>query len=372
MPESATDGINVLILSDPGLPTRRIAAVRADFERILQGLFGRPVSVHTHTDLIRISPENTLELSAARELASEYERIDATILLTEIPRHTSGHPLVAEVFRDENIAVLSCPTFGAWTTKKRILTVMVDAVLRLSPAAQSRDPKRYGLRWARWSEDERAGTLTLHAHTVWSRPRTVAGMVVANDPWRTAPRLSSALAAASATGAFGIFYHSIWQMSASLSTLRLLLIGGLAVLVMVAWLLIGNRLWDQPRHERYATVVLLYNLSTIVTLVLCMLLLYLSLVLLILGGALVVIDPSFMRQVIGHEIGWRNYLDIAWLSAAMGTVAGALGSSFDAETDLRKLTHGQRERQRRYSEDYIADREDEVETQVRRASGENS
>ncbi|MGP5078596.1 hypothetical protein ACTXKZ_11075 [Brachybacterium alimentarium] len=39
--------------------------------------------------------------------------------------------------------------------------------------------------------------------------------------------------AASATGAFGIFYNSIWQMSAALSTPRLLLIGLLAMTSMV-------------------------------------------------------------------------------------------------------------------------------------------
>lgn len=46
-----------------------------------------------------------------------------------------------------------------------------------------------------------------------------------------------------------------------------------------------------------------------------------------------------------------RYLDIAWLSAAMGVVAGALGSSFDNDTDLRNLTHGQRERQRMFTEE---------------------
>ena len=48
-----------------------------------------------------------------------------------------------------------------------------------------------------------------------------------------------------------------------------------------------------------------------------------------------------------------RYLDIAWLSAAMGVVAGALGSSFDKDTNLRSLTHGQRERQRRFTEDEV-------------------
>lgn len=46
-----------------------------------------------------------------------------------------------------------------------------------------------------------------------------------------------------------------------------------------------------------------------------------------------------------------RYLDIAWLSAARGVVAGALGSSLDKGTDMRSLTHGQRERQRVFTEE---------------------
>ena len=39
------------------------------------------------------------------------------------------------------------------------------------------------------------------------------------------------------------------------------------------------------------------------------------------------------------------------LGILIPVVAGALGSSFDDDTDLRQITHGQRERQRQYTED---------------------
>lgn len=355
---SPEEGISVLLVADPGLPTRRAQAVQEDLQRILGEVFSPPVQVYTATELVKIDPDNALDFSDARSIAEEYDRVDVTLLLTEIPRHTLGKPLMAEIYPDQNIGVLSCPTFGAWTTKKRILRTLVDSVIRLSPTTEYRDPERFGLRWASWSQDPDTGSWGLHADTFLGGPRTVLGMVRANDPWRAVPKLSSALAAASATGAFGIFYHSIWQMSDALSTPRLLFIGLLAMTSMGAWLMWGKGLWDRPRHERFMTVVLLYNMSTIFTLAISMLALYLCLVLLILVGSLIVIDPDFMSGVLGHEASFTNYLDIAWLSAAMGTVAGALGSSFDSSIDLRQLTHGQRERQRTYSESYAKDRGD--------------
>ncbi len=67
-------------------------------------------------------------------------------------------------------------------------------------------------------------------------------MTMANEPLRMARRLSRAMAAAAATGAFGIFYSSIWQMSHHLSTARLISIGAIAIAVMVGWLTTINRL----------------------------------------------------------------------------------------------------------------------------------
>lgn len=366
------DGVNVLVLADPGIPTRRINSVKDDFEETLQELFSPPISVYTRTEMIRIDPHNSLDFKRAQEVTTEYEGVNVTLVLTEIPRHTEGKPLMAEIFPDSNLGVISCPTLGAWATKKRILKALVDCTIRLSPTNDRRDPAEYGLRWSQWGEHDKTGSLVLHAHTFTGGPRTVMGMTLANQPWRTVPHLSGALAAASATGAFGIFYNSIWEMAESLSIFRLLFIGVLAMTAMGLWLLLSNRLWDRPKHEKFSTVVLLYNLSTVLTLGLLMLFLYLSLMVLILLGGLAVIDPSFMSEILGSEAEFINYLEIAWLSAAMGTVAGALGSGFDSDETLKQLTHGQRERQRLYTESYTEDRDGSDETShVRQLSRES-
>src|SRR5699024_9050153 len=126
--------------------------------------------------------------------------------------------------------------------------------------------------------------------------RTVAGMVTGNEPLRTAPKLSKALAAAAATGAFGIFYSSIWSMSMHLSPLRLLGIGALAMIAITAWLILGHRLWDSPKRAGLSRVVLLYNLSTVLTLLMVVALLYLALVSAIFLGAVIVIDPEYLAS----------------------------------------------------------------------------
>lgn len=352
MTDETARGVNVLVVADPGLPSRRVKSINDDLQEQLEKTFSPPVQLHTQTEVIRIRPDNTLDIGVASRIAEEYDRIDVVLLLTEIPRHHGKRPLIAEIFPEEKVGIISCPTLGAVATKRRILTVFMACALRLMPVNDDLDLNAHSLRWSRWSDPlDDTGHRQLTSNRIAGGFRTVLGMTMANDPWRTAPRLSSALAAASATGAFGIFYNSIWQMSNYLSTTRLLLIGLLAMAAMVFWLIVSNRLWDTPIKERLSTVVLLYNLSTIATLFLCVLALYVTLVVLILLTSLVVIDPEFMSMILDQDASFVNYLDIAWLSAAMGVVAGALGSSFDSQTDMRRLTHGQRERQRQYSED---------------------
>jgi hypothetical protein len=344
-------GVSVLVIADPGLPTRRVKKIEDELNERLDHAFAPPIGLHLQTEPIRIRTDNTIDFSAARKLADDYERVDVVVLLTEMPRHSEGKPLVAELFPEEKLAIISCPTMGVAFPKKRLRDLIMNCVEQTLPQERRGHIDLKDHHWSQWDMDESTGRYALRAHTITGAPRTVMGMVLSNDPWRTAPRLSSALAAAAAVGAFGIFYSSIWQMSDALSLARLLSIGLMAIVLMVLWLITSNRLWDKPVRENLANVVLLYNLSTVVTLFICILALYLALVLLIFLGGLVVIDPDFMAYQLGHETRFSNYLDIAWMSAAMGVVAGALGSSFDSTTDLRQLTHGQRERQRRLTED---------------------
>lgn len=352
MPDPEAPGLKVLLMADPGLPSRRAASVRERLESQLAEQLDRPVTLHTRTEMLRLRPDDSLDLDRVRTAEGEDGHpVDLVLLLTEIPRHTEGRPLVAEVMPDEGLAVVSCPTLGAVATRSRIVRVLTACVLRMVDGAAPHDRGQFDAHWSSWSSQDGSDRLMLQAHTVTGGPRTVLGMVLGNDPWRTAPKLSSALAAAAATGAFGVFYTSIWEMSTYLPTERLLVIGLLAITSMVTWLILSNGLWDRPRRENLASVVMLYNLSTVVTLLVCVVGLYLALVALILLGSLVVIDPEYLRAVIKEPATFPRYLDIAWLSAAMGVVAGALGSSFDTDTDLRRITHGQRERQRRYNEE---------------------
>lgn len=336
-----TEVMRVLVLADPGMCVRRAEAARERFERDLEGAYGA-VSVEIRERFLALDERGALDVDAAWS----DDDADAILLLTEMPRRSGGRPLIAELRPERRAAILSLPTIGVLAPRRRLAALFLECVVRLDD--QGADREHAGTHaGARWSEPSDGSPPRLRARALVGALRTVVGMVATNTPWTAASKLSSALAAASGAGAFGIFYNSIWSMSAALSTPRLLSIGLLAMVLMVAWLIVRNGLWERPTETDRTTVLLYYNLSTVLTLFLCVLALYTVLVVVILGAGLVIISPDFMSEVIGEPAEFIRYLDIAWLSAAMGVVAGGLGSGFDDEADLRSLTHARREGQRR-------------------------
>ncbi len=341
-PALPTSFDRVLLLADPGGPARRAEAIREDLAARLSDVLGTQVRVDVRAAALRLTPEYELDMDVAEELAERTEPAHATIFLTEIPRHTRGHPLVAEIFTGPSIGVVSLPAFGAWARRRRLITTLTSTVVHMLGGSQARDTGPV-YRWNSWRYEAEEQVYLLHAHTITGGPRMALGMIMSNEPWNAVPKLSGALAAAAATGAFGIFYQSIWQMADYLSTARLLFIGLLSIVLVVGWLIFGHRLWDKPRRETLAAVTVLYNLSTVVTLLVGVALLYAILFILILLSSLVVIDIQFMSDVLGSQATWDDYVELAWLSAALGLFAGALGATFDSDTDLRMLTHGQRE-----------------------------
>lgn len=341
---SSTREVAILVVADPGLPTRRFRAVQLLFEAEISARLDSSVTVHVQSQIVGTWPDGSLRLEAAARASAEFDSVDLTLVLTEMPRHAGGRLLLAEVLPEARIAAFFWPTLGIVSREAKIVDVLVDGASRLVPELR-RDGRASGAMNS-WAEDPESSTLWLRARRPSGEIRTVIGMVTTNAPWRTVPKLSNAMAAAAAAGAFGIFYNSIWQMAASLSTGRLLLIALAVMAAMVAWLIGGNRLWDRPLHKDSGGPTLLYNISTVATLFLCVLALYLILAALILLGSFVIITPEFMTQILGEKARFTHYTGIAWLSASLGVAAGGIGAGFDSETDLRQLTHARRERQR--------------------------
>lgn len=336
--------VRVDVVADQDSPERtvnRIISEHEDSNIVLKQLH-RQIPLRTNREL---------DLEEVKKWARDDEA-DFLIVVTEIPRRSGGKPTISAIYVDEALAIISMPAFGVVRRRAKLEKVLLGSINILSRGGVGAEIQS-DLRPFRVSQLERAEGPVIISAPWWVPGRSVLvlGMVMMNEPLKTLPKMTGALAAAAATGAFGIFYSTIWEMADALPSWRLGLITATVVLLMSAWLVISNGLWGRGKRNGSVTEAAMYNAAVIVTLIMSVSLLYVVLFIGILLTGLVVIEAGYMADTLGEEVRFTNYVDIAWLAASMGTVAGSLGSNFDNEADIRRLTHGRREALRMHEED---------------------
>ncbi|WP_150461411.1 hypothetical protein [Nesterenkonia ebinurensis] len=354
---SDTEGLSIAIYSDPGRTSMFLRRILGHPDQS----WAQGASITHHEALIPLRSDATLDLDEALAWAQKDEA-ELTIIVTEIPRMAKRRPKTLELHFADRLGVISLPSLGPAAIHRSLCRELARAVKALthdSVEEAEHPPEKAAAQGQNLIGRVQGGFGSRvmdqqGRETVYITPREpfpgrlwmTLGMVAANEPLRSLRKLSKMFSAAAATGAFGIFFTTIWEMATFLPSWRLGAVTVAAVVVLVLWLIVSNRLWDRSHTVGGKREAFMYNASTLTSLAVSVGLLYLGLFTAILGAGLLLIDPEFMTETIGEEASFANYADIAWLSASMGTVAGAIGSNFDDDADLRNLTQGSRELQR--------------------------
>ncbi|MDQ0096009.1 hypothetical protein [Paeniglutamicibacter psychrophenolicus] len=356
MPTVPGGKIVVGLIADPGLPLSLALGLKtsipATLERELDS--GMPWEVEVKEFSLPLDDQGEVELNAHSGRLRELNGWDYLVYLTDLPKFENGEPLATGLNAGYGSAVVVLPALG-FVRSNRLRRAVVQALASLHGVkdpyldADGRlDPQADPFSVERRIEPADAGEDAFQTNKgLRGRLLLLVGMVRSNQPWRLVPRLSSAMAAALATGAFGVFYTSIWSMADYLPPQRLATISVLSILVMGSWLVLHNGLWETPVGARHTEKRVVYNVATLATIFLAILLMYLALFAIILVGALVIIDARFLAIELGHDVGFGEYVNLSWLASSLGTIAGAVGSSLDDEQSVRKATFSRREYDRR-------------------------
>lgn len=357
--------IAVGLLCDPGLPSDVVTALAGSLEAQLSESISGNVdwSVRVRTEPLRITQDGKVPIMNLAKTMLPEHGWDLLICVTDLPRLFGDEPVVADLSVSHSVALVSLPALGVWRMRKRLRETLIYLVAELSRGGalgfdmdRGRHPAGGKLAPVRWVDHPDSEIETAMALVgTYGRFRLLAGMVRDNKPWRLVPELSTALAAGFGIAAFGIFYSSIWQLADALSGARLTLISVLAVAAMLSWLIGYNRLWESRSSPRGKA--LLYNLSTVFSLLIGVVASYAVLFTVTFAGANAVIEGGYLEQTLGHPVNFTHYLKLSWLSSSMGTVAGALGSSLESEEAVYRAAYSRRERQRRRLDRQMRERE---------------
>ena len=198
---------------------------------------------------IPLRGDGSLDLAAVRRRSRD-DDVDFLVVITEIPRRAGSLPKMVDLNFEDGVAVISLSALGWSHLARKLHRALFDALDALRRGGISSDEPRRMHASVVHQQDAEDGFSAFIASPWWwpGRLRLVLGMVRTNQPLKDVPKLKKMWAAAAATGAFGVFYSSVWQMSNALPSWRLGLIMVLVVSVMVFWLILSNGLWERTRR----------------------------------------------------------------------------------------------------------------------------
>lgn len=302
------------------------------------------------TDPLAEPPVHLTELvSAARRLLLDADW-DLAVAITELPLRLAHRTLLSHASRTHGVALVSLPALGVLRRRRRLYDVAADAVGTLvgdpegGRAARSAGAglgiQRRLTELAGDVDDD--GGAAYVARVISGNLRLLVGMVGANHPWRLVGRLWRAMLAAVAAVAFGLIQIEVWKIAATLGPLRLAIAGLVSIAAASVTLIAGHRLWERAPAPRVREQVTLFNLATTATVVFGVTALYLSVFVASLLAALLLIEPSLLSEALGRDTDVWDYVRIAWLSSALGTIGGALGATLETDEAVREAAYAHR------------------------------
>jgi hypothetical protein len=325
------------------------AGLREELERRLPGAQWRVEVMESR--LVQPPATDAAIVDAARRLLLD-RGWDVVVCLTDLPLHIHRRPVVAHANPVHNVAIVSVPALGAMGARHRIREGIVRLVERLIGSREKRGPDAQGVaapsrrlsvqRVRELGTDTSNGAFAFTARVLTGNLVLLGGMVAANQPWQLSLRLSRALTGAVAVGVFGLVYSDVWRLSDAFGWQRLVGTALLSVGATAATLIVGAELWERTAAPGVRKQVLLFNVATVVTVVIGVTVLYAALYVLALVAAFWFVVPQVFTGAVGHPASLQDYFQLAWLTCSLAMIGGALGAALETEDAVREAAYVRR------------------------------
>jgi hypothetical protein len=341
------------LMADPGLPAQIAESIAESVADELSEEFGFRWRVDVSQQRLPLNATGDIPLFQQAERLRDSHDWDFLVYLTDLPRIHNQEIMLCDVSAEARSAMVSVPSLGAIRVTSRVRK-LVSALISSAEKSTYDYPSEELMqqimgrrRVYRHAEPENDDVVSIYLPGVRNRLELLSGMVRSNQPGRLLPALSNSIALALATGAFGIFYGSIWNLADALHPLRLLLISVAVTAVLGTWLIGRNDLWARGRNPAAAWQPRLDNAATIITIGFGVVQIYLVILAVLFLLALTIVEQGYLEEQLGHAVNASDYFSLSWLSASLGTLAGALGSNFNSEDTIREATYSRRVYERR-------------------------
>jgi hypothetical protein len=344
------------VIAPPGASAQLARALATDIvEDLADRLPGTSWQVEVRTDPLVVPPVDDHDLVDAVRARMLEEGWDLAVFLTDLPLAVRGRPVVAHASPLHGVAIVSVPALGAVGVRRRVRETSFQLLRTLLAAQSGEDTAAWGRRRRglqarvrrlgveRGDPGSEVGAVRFTSRVLGGNLRLLIGMVRTNQPWRLAAKLSRALTAAAAAGAFALVTSDIWRLADAFGWARLLFVTTGSVVATCLTLIVGADLWERSARRGARQQIVLFNLATTVTVLLGVLWLFAALLVLAFISAKVVVVPSLLTSVVGHRSGTGDLLEVAWLAASIAMVGGALGAGLESDEAVRAAAYAHRE-----------------------------
>lgn len=322
-------------------------------------------NIEVFEDPLTGAAETINDLFSGLENYLKKENKDYLIALTDLPIYQGNKVVAIDINKENGISVISIPAYGWRPVTSRIKKTIISLVKRQkkeerSNKYNSHDSSKTNLLQKQFPivplqviETKIEGDQQNHIRLVVvprinGTLRLLTGMTFANNPMNMMRSLSNVVAIAFTTGAFGIIFTTMWQMSQVFSFFRLTITMVVAILSMVLWIIVAHGLLSKSYNKKNKRINRLYNLTTITTLLASVTFYYIIIFLLFLFIGSILLPRDFLGESLklGAPAPLLLYIKIAWFAASISTVAGAIGAGLSNEKLVRESTYGYRQQQR--------------------------
>lgn len=278
-----------------------------------------------------------LELARDRMLDEDWDLI---VGVGQEPLRQGSHTLTSQVSPVHAAGVISLDL--AEVGLHRAVERVVATILGLDPEGSS--PSAGQLRSAVHTARQLATDIEdrgpeRRARFAWrvmnANTRLILGTIRAHRPWLLAASLSRSMSAALAAGALTLITTDLWLLAAEYNGAQLALLGTVAILAVTLALVVGADLWERPRRHAEREQVAVFNIATVASVLIGVVVLHLALFLAALAGALLLVDADVFREVTGDPAEFIHYLKLAWFVGALATIGSALGAGLEEDDDVR-------------------------------------
>lgn len=290
---------------------------------------------------------------------------DYVVGITDLPMFYHQNVLALDINKKNGAAIFSYPAFGWRPVKNRFKHAIVTIINELHYSEREHvgydDNNRVKKEINKQFPFSRIEKTEVHLKETGNNHlrylsnsrslgmiRLVSGMTFANNPLNMMASLSNIVAIAFTTGAFGLIFSTMWNMGLDFSVWRLFGISIMAILGMLVWIMVSHGLWESTKKAKHKRIVMLYNLTTIMTLFIAIVIYYMILYSLFLIAELVLLPPGFLGQQVGLKgpASVQLYLSIPWFATSISTVAGAIGAGLLNDQLIKESTYGYRQKVR--------------------------